>query len=288
MVAFMTVIRAQVAVRRRVELINNRKLSAATVLQVVKKVLLPRKKLQPELADWCEFPAVKRIIEQPSDVEVGTGSFAPILTDRLLGEVRDWRIGCEAQLYKMVTDAEEEGQKLYGTPPPPAGQPDLRRIAKKLTLASTAFGCRNCGTCKGDDCKSDDSYDDFDFSDKTPFISMPLFFPEVLYHRCLTRTRHKDLLNQEDYSTLLDYDYGDRCRWNTKYICLDEELCAYAARVVASAGLDPETTTVDDMDDLGGFFACMFCAKECGVDDYTTMNVYGWRHAVRKSTISLS
>lgn len=288
MVAFMTGIRAQVAARKRAVLINERKLNAGLVLRFWKRHMLGalgHYQVQPEVVDWCEFPSVKNIIDQPSEVEVTSADFSPAV-DQICYDLAIWQSDIRSRLHKLV--AAEEARRLDETPPPDLSL-DVQRIRNTLSLASTAFGCRNCGTCAGEDAGTDDSDDDDDFSDTTPFNSMPLFYPEVLGHRCLTRTRRKNPLDQDDYSKLLHSDHGDRCHWNTKYLCLDEALCEYAARVVTSAGLDPETTTVEEMDELNGLFACDIChRKECGDDEYMTLEVYGWRHAVSESRYSFS
>ncbi|KAJ7170225.1 hypothetical protein C8R46DRAFT_1191279, partial [Mycena filopes] len=120
------------------------------------------------------------------------------------------------------------------------------------------------------------------------FAIKPLFYPQVLGHICLARAPTMMRHAMTTLAVLLEafaFSYrspGGPHFWDCSRVVLNLELGDIVLRLVQAAGLDPGTTTVQDMDDLDVYFACMSCA----VQDPQEIQVYDtqafrWKEALR-------
>lgn len=76
--------------RERKALIVTRKTPAIEVLRDYKKSQLPWTAPMPEPVDFCNFPAVKAILELPNEVTVDVSNFAEVVP-LLPSLFSDWR-----------------------------------------------------------------------------------------------------------------------------------------------------------------------------------------------------
>lgn len=177
--------------------------------------------------------------------------------------------------------------------------PDDSRIIQDLSLATTVFNCKCCNPRFGlsyslydadsgsdtDPSSEDDFFGPWSFSlgPRRPCSkSNPLFFPKVLGHHCLTKQHGFNWDNPSgDPTKQYDYPMGNRTRWSCHLLQVDEKAGKMAANVITTCGLDPETTTADEMDQLNHQLACLECLVwSDGEWDQANASVFGWRAAV--------
>lgn len=121
---------------------------------------------------------------------------------------------------------------------------------QQLELATTFFGCRICQSA--------------------------VQYPGVLMHRCLRVPRpfynHQDDIQNMLWASLKNepWNYGgDRVNLNIKAI-------GVARQLVKCFEMDPNTTTAQEMDKIGGIVECIPCEKL----DSTKRLAMDWRNAV--------
>lgn len=300
--------------RELAALVIERKIHAVEVLRTYKNARLPITELLPEPVDFCNFPAIKAVLEQPANVTVDETSFAKVIPE-LPTLIEKWRAGTEKQIVKIVktrdtiarrlaqfthlryfsaammsSDDEEDFYESDDTP----GMTDEEARAR-MHLATCVFICRSCSYRSidfFDDYFSMDSDDDEDYSSST---MTPLFFPQVLGHTCMTRgalpfyTWDQD---KTDASRRLDGYSKERKAWSGSRLSVDAEASKTAKFVVEKAGLNPETATVSDMDALDLVYLCAQCicplAEKLGeieanvdkLEDMYVVPIFGWREIV--------
>jgi len=309
LIEFMQDMRKKRLVREHKELVLERKQSAVRVLRSFKNAKLPYAEIMPEGPDFCEFEPIKAILEQPADVTVDESSFTEILPS-LPDLIATWRKGINLQLIRAMKntnnmrrpdlsvihtmlfymgygdgermnldddDSENEGPSLTDD-----------ELDSKVKLATTVFRCNTC-TSNNPFFYDDDLYSSMSSDDSSVLSAQPnpLYYPEVLGHRCLTQSSDP-LWSWELYVEpikRLDHYPGTRKTWTARSLRLDHRLGKMVEAVLTVAGMDPETTTPREMDDLGAWFACIRCAVPRDAHTGQT-KAYGWRDAVSSSTTS--
>jgi hypothetical protein len=298
LIEFMEEMRKKRLIREHKELIVARKQSAVKVLRTFKNAELPYTEIMPEGPDFCEFQPIKTILEQPADVDVDESSFTDILP-KLPTLIATWRKGINHQLacaMKINNTGRRGGMSMvhallfcmgyddddgidFDDDDPDDEGPSLNDndLAAKMRLATTVFQCATC---------SSPFHDDFLMSsDDTTLMSRKsklLFYPEVLGHRCLTRSSD---LSRTEYIQHLDHCTRTRKRWTARSLRLDLHVQKMVEAVVEVAGMNSATTTPEDMDNLGAWFACLRCAFPRGANMGQT-KAYGWRDVVGASSTS--
>lgn len=177
---------------------------------------------------------------------------------------------------------------------------DDTQIIQDLSLATTVFNCKCCNPRFGifyglydadssPDTDSTSSEDDlldswgFGLSPRRQRPrSNPLFFPKVLGHHCLTKQHGFNWDSSSgDPTKQFDYPRGNRTRWACQLLQVDEKAGKMAASVVTACGLDPETTTASEMDQLNRELACLECLEWSDEEwDQADAPVFDWRAAV--------
>lgn len=268
---FMTEVRARYVEGKRKQILEERKSDAAECIRIIKFRKLPLETVHPEIADYCEFPSVKAVIEQPSTVKVNVESFTVDLKP-LWREIHAWRQDLLLQLASMARAAHEasvSSSSQCSSEIPSHSMTDEEAISL-LDLAMTIFACKRCNTFqRKKDLPCPNPHP------SKPKALVPLLFPQPIAHPCMTRTQRADDRDDTDPSKLLHNDTSHRCRWNTEHLFIDPQLSAYARRIIECAGKDPQSATIGDMDQLGNFFRCVSC------EDITVKaEIFGWRAAV--------
>ncbi|KAG6827411.1 hypothetical protein H0H92_011910 [Tricholoma furcatifolium] len=188
-------------------------------------------------------------------------------------------------------------------------------MVDKLKLATSVFQCNKCLSMNRssitDHTMDDDivesahvSYLGFDESQprfplegtKFPRPGV-LFYPELKGHGCLTR-RSTFSHTSEWWTGLrpvparqVANDSQQRRAWSTRPLRLNTILSKCAEALVEKAGLEPKTTTVKEMDELGSWFGCLQCSLLCkenaGMLENEQSNicpfefpVFTWRQAI--------
>ncbi|KAG6919494.1 hypothetical protein DXG01_005753 [Tephrocybe rancida] len=150
---------------------------------------------------------------------------------------------------------------------------DESTLSARLKLATTVFTCVDCMLEPAVVIELDDDYDSSN-DDKTHFLRQPLFYPQVKGHRCLTRNSLMLSLvdwwpnteEQEAVDLARKLDNTEvvwRRQWSAYPLRFDPKLGECVKVLVEKAGLNPETTTANEMDTLGLWFACLKCAYDC-------------------------
>jgi hypothetical protein len=300
--------------RERQALLISRKPTAIGILRAYKISQLPFAEVMPEPVDFCAFPEVKAILELPNDVTVDESSFSEIVP-LLPNIINRWRTNIIQRLAARVRQAREDEKQLLRQnqapasetaaseennqpPPAPANAEESTAIgydpAEKMKLATTVFKCRKCAEiyrnwpyCLGNvdlACHKPPSIAD---------ITYPLFYPQVLGHRCLTMPETDDYsaYTNNDQSVRLDVDvsrfanwYSLHCRrsWDCFYLAVDARSGKRVAKIVEACGLDSATATADDMDLVDTRLGCPNCLEWRHLGPNTAkLKSFGWREAVR-------
>ena len=312
MIKYMEVMKTQRLERERKTLIITRKRIAIGVLRSYKIARLPFTDVMPEPVDFCNFPEVVEIIGLPTETEVTEASFADVVS-RMDGLVHDWRARIHSRLRSKVKDhlsftARQHAWEDRITPDPYYEEylqslgamddvkgkkkevqppiPDDAEIDQSIPLATTVFRCKSCirffGFSGGDlpDSEVDDFLDDLG-GRRSSFI--PLFYPKVMGHGCLTRSRTFpwDYPLTDDPSFRMDSPSCTRTKWDCHMLRVDEEAGKAARAVVEACGEDPLTTTATKMDELNPYFTCIQCLRWSKVEkNQASAPVFTWRQAV--------
>lgn len=303
--------------REHAALVIERKSSAIEALRTYKNARLPCIELMPEPVDFCEFPAVKAILNQPSEVEVDEASFAeviPLIPDLFEAWRADVHEGLHqtikseapqsqsrtkarfAYLMMMVSgcwdsddDADMDVEMALHGKDDDDGRGDDEYISTKLQLATTIFECTGCSRrAHFDDFpseSSDTSADSYMFEKVTP-----LFYPQVLGHACLTRKSRGmwSWYAHTDPSKRLDFYSKERSGWSSSKLRLDKSLSQTAESLIQKVGMDPATTTTEEMDRLDAQFVCVSCLPTAEDKGKIQARPYAWRDAVGGSYVYLS
>jgi hypothetical protein len=184
--------------------------------------------------------------------------------------------------YVESLGADIKGKQKKVQPP----VPDDAEIDQSIPLATTVFRCKVCNPYMeypGGDFSDMDIEDFLDFGGHRS-NSIPLFYPKVMGHYCLTRSRTLpwDYPITDDPNFRIDFPAGTRTKWGCHLLQVDEEASKAARAVVEACGEDPLTTTVTKMDELDPRFACTECVKWSKDEvDQADAPVFTWRQAVR-------
>ncbi len=213
----------------------------------------PYTQVLPGLADFYTFKPIKEILECPVDMVVDADTFSSLIPS-LPALCDGWRSSLDVQLLARLPD------------------PDGIDSTEHLSLAQNVLFCSTCNT--------------------------PQFYPQVLAHRCLTEVsieRSKsDNRGKRDPTLLIklpNFSYPDRYRqsWSAEGLLLDEQLTKIVKDIIRVLGLDPDTTTAADLDDLRTYFRCLTCPSVCANNkgiiaadaEDQIFRLFGWRRYVR-------
>ncbi|KII94306.1 hypothetical protein PLICRDRAFT_50285 [Plicaturopsis crispa FD-325 SS-3] len=302
LIDFMEDMKRQRLALERKRLIIFRKRFAVDALRTFKRSQLPLTAIMPEPVDFCAFPEIKAVLESPTEVDLSEASFADVVP--LLPDIfRRWREEVHQKLVRRLQslgdydDDSDEDPFFFRRRPPPKdgfrGQPE-EVIESKLNLATTIFKCSRCASSQGYNFFGVDSDDDDD-EDDDPYLSMfmmthdhhprdtskPLFYPRALAHQCLTRATDWLGLSSADYTMRLSNGTDSRKAWSANVLKINVRAGKNAATVVQACGLDPESATVDEMDQLDARLACVACTRQGPADGSTLTQVFGWRSAIQ-------
>ncbi|TFK26760.1 hypothetical protein FA15DRAFT_754756 [Coprinopsis marcescibilis] len=321
---FMNDVREKRLERELKPVVIQRKAHAGRFLRDVKNRMLPCTDLLPEAPNFCGLRPVQEILTQPVDSTVDVSTFEHALPN--VNDIfRSWREQVIRRLHFLILSEEISmcllEQRMYprgsrqmleqlsgpGTEfratdlilamgiaresPHPVST--LREINTRMRLATTVYSCRACVDLL---VVHNDREGDYR-KEPLHLRTKPLFYPQVLGHRCLTRAS-SSWAPSDDASLSLEKLAVRRTELDMGKIQLETRHCQVAASVVKAAGMDPATTTAEDMDRLDIRFRCKDCGPwfrqsreldgEHGPDQHDTpsqgcyvQDHYSWRAAVR-------
>ncbi|KAG1889682.1 uncharacterized protein F5891DRAFT_1177098 [Suillus fuscotomentosus] len=311
MIKYMEEMKTRRLERERKALLIARKRTAIGALRRYKIAHLPFTGVMPEAVDFCSFPEVKAIVEMPTETEVTEASFAEV-SSRMHDLVNSWRTHIHSQLRARVKDnllfagkrrasaervtsdplyqeyveslgatIDVKGKKKEVSLPVPGDA----EIDQMIPLATTVFRCKTCTPSIGLPGDSSDSeYDDFlDILGGRRSRSVPLFYPKVMGHCCLTRSRTLpwDYFATDDPNFRIDFPMSTRTNWNAHLLQVDEQASKAARTVVEACGEDPLITTATKMDELDPHLACLDCMRWSKHEvNQGEVPVFTWRSAV--------
>ncbi|KAG2122589.1 hypothetical protein DEU56DRAFT_831761 [Suillus clintonianus] len=311
MIKYMEDMRARRLERERKALLIARRRIAIGVLRNYKIARLPFTDVMPEPVDFCSFPEVIEIVNLPTETEVTEASFAEVAS-RMDDLAQTWRARIHSQLRARVKDNMLLGAKRRGwtervTPDPHYEEyveslgvitdvkgkkkevsppvPDDDDIDRSIPLATTVFRCKTCTPSIGLPDLSDSDYDDFLGSlGGRRSKSIPLFYPKVIGHCCLTRSRTLpwDYFATDDPNFRIDFPMSTRTKWSSHLLQVDDEASKGARTVVDACGEDPLIATATKMDELDPRLACLDCVKWSQDEvNQAEAPVFTWRSAVQ-------
>jgi hypothetical protein len=196
----------------------------------------------------------------------------------LHGLFDEWRESVRKHLLKQLawqgshfTSGDDTRGSISSEPTLDEGDEGLRR----LSLATSVFTCV-CSQIH-------------DASAEPPAIK-PLFYPQVLGHICITRTPTlvdpSQDTNNASLLFLAAFQSSQGPPGSQSWDCsllLHLSLGAMVGRLIRTVHLDPATATVQDMDALDVYFACLCCAvrDENEIELYDT-HALRWKEAVSR------
>ncbi|KIM79606.1 hypothetical protein PILCRDRAFT_549999 [Piloderma croceum F 1598] len=203
----------------------------------------PINEVIPGPADVCDMDEFKTVIEDtPDDVEVTQESFKQAM-ERLPHLITQWRSAKDAELVRIMSasaSAPTESQLNES-------QPENNRAL--LELATTFFHCKSC--------------------------SGMISYPRILVHSCthVYSWRHREV-NDPRYTL---WGILTDVPWNLggDIIGIKEGAKESGSLVVKSCGLDPDTASTQEMDNLDARFECESCVNSSG------RLIMEWRMAVQ-------
>ncbi|KAF9024663.1 hypothetical protein BDZ89DRAFT_1068931 [Hymenopellis radicata] len=232
MLDFMDGLRVKRLKRERNATVQHRRTQSCIILQFMRQLLDhfihesgPReglfRRIIPNPSDWTSLPCMKAVIEIPGNDDIAWEDWDATFA-RIPVEIEKW-----------TTDIHSDIFELYATAETPC------KGVRDLALASYPCVCRVC--------------------------SMPLFYPEVFFHLCVTASQG---LTYEDWEvpeedivqmTSWIHTYYRRRNWDARVIRVDPDLNEIVHQVVRLLGLDPETATPGDLDDLDVYIHYIDC-----------------------------
>ncbi|EIN06540.1 hypothetical protein PUNSTDRAFT_136395 [Punctularia strigosozonata HHB-11173 SS5] len=253
-----------------------RRLTAGVALNRWKINLLKQEghlPLLPDVADFVHCPEVKAIIDSPDTNTITPESFDAAF-DAVPNFATRWRVDADTMLARKVrkqmrlaspTDFNDD------TKPDPDV---LDAMLNRLKLAKTVFICSKCEPLSmswADYGTWSDSDDGYDFVHTFPI--KPLFYPSVFAHECSRRFKRIKFMkstgvaeylwtdNIPERSTDFVSDQACRQRWSPGCLSLHDEAERAMEQLLKSCGLNPDTTTAKEMEQLDYRFSCGFCHK---------------------------
>ncbi|KAF9011182.1 hypothetical protein BDQ17DRAFT_1345652 [Cyathus striatus] len=259
MVQYMEEMRAKRIVRERTAIISKRKTFAIRELTRFKNVDLPCTDITPEGPDFCDFPPVKALIEQPIGDIADEPNFSEVY-DLLPDLIISWRAHVRELFISHLIDVGPAHFSVLRSSELRicSNEPHMTReeVEAVASLATTVFYCHSCSEVE----------------------ETVLFYPEVLGHRCWTRGRFQE---------------RDPAKWSCSGSALTWKLSEAAARyIIELALMDPDAATTRNMDSSQTRFVCSDCndflrlAPSADDDDDDEDNykpiltTFGWREAV--------
>jgi hypothetical protein len=252
-------------------------------------------------------------LELPSEVDVDESSFADVIP-LLPSLFADWRSDTEKRMLKefgrmlnkphrprnqwskILDDALKSCSPVETESTDEESSDTAAQLAEKIVLATTVFKCNDCSSPywalnhwnDSDEEVDDECFDDDDFNEsdslwfrpnqRSSDATVPLFYPEVMRHRCLTR-KVDFTYDNSDPSVKLDQLHRTRMRWSCKRLKVDKKAKTMMEAIVKHCGLDPAFATPKHMDDHNVLLGCPLCAE--WLADDALVPVFGWRAAVR-------
>lgn len=261
---------------------RERKVLAIHALRAYKISALPWNDVMPEPMDFCAFPEIESMLELPNDANVDESAFMdmrpefPSIFDRWRSSIHRLLIDRFRKAQKdQLFLAEVVGVKCFtNNISPEASDED---VIFTMRLATTVFKCLACDYVFVEDdkmvaCRGFDS---------RPDHTSPLFYPQILGHRCLMVKSDYTVEPSPDPSVRLDpSDFMERCRrqWTCLCLVVDSRAGKVAEGIIVACGLEPSLTTAEEMDCLDARLTCLNCATQ--YSNGTVADAYGWRSAV--------
>jgi len=114
----------------------------------------------------------------------------------------------------------------------------------------------------------------------------PLFYPEVMTHRCLTHKVNFISDDGSDPSVSLEQLHRIRIGWSCKGLRIDTKAKTMMEGIIKHCGLEPLFATPKDMDDQDILLGCPLCAQWPNyTSDNAKVSVFGWKAALKHQSV---
>ncbi|KAF9056059.1 hypothetical protein BJ165DRAFT_1522011 [Panaeolus papilionaceus] len=291
-IKFMEQMREKRLKRERAALIVARKFVAADVWRSYQVSHVHDRQLLPNPVEFCSFQPVADLINQDSGVDVTVESFQDLLP-KFDNFVSRWRQSITTTFYEQLKepvpvhptvawddyvgqywDSDDDGFDEWGfydrrpkVEPSPVAKLSNQEIEGRVKLARTVFLCRKC---RVDAIHEDDDWYGAYSGRETSGGQNPLFYPQVLGHRCCDcKSRASQLSDEDFYSILFMSSSPQRFLpllqdWSPNCLSIDVKTSNLAVHMLSAVdNVDPQSITVEEMDDLNIRYTCLqpLCAK---------------------------
>ncbi|KAK0459306.1 uncharacterized protein EV420DRAFT_1269430, partial [Desarmillaria tabescens] len=248
--------------REREALINSRKSIAVVVLRQYKNesTNYPLKRFFPTIADFCDFPPVREVLELPSEVVVNTQSFSAVVP-QIPYLCRRWRGYVRGLLSQLILGPDSQ------IPP--------EEHLTHLKLARSVLICQSCSTFPLSS-QLHRGHEDEDDRYKLE----PLFYPQMLTHACTSLGYKQRCPAPDESSRLVHEHYRSRAPWHTTSLAQNEQFKMIVETIIRLVELEPSTASVQHMDDADAQFECLLCEHNRITRHSEMVILYNWREYV--------
>ncbi|KAJ3557330.1 hypothetical protein NM688_g1532 [Phlebia brevispora] len=204
----------------------------------------------PLVVDLVHHDELRELILTPQDTTVTQETFET-LRELLSRWAEEWRANCRSHL--VATYRTDHASHV--------GQTD----AGFLALASSVWTCENCSH----------------ILDRR----LILHYPEVMEHRCLYRQMDEESIPPCGPSPHEQYEFiCTQLTQHSSWACEPlnaEKAYRWALEVIRACGMDPASTTTEEMDKLDVRLMCKTCWKANDLNIIDAKKVFTWRAALR-------
>ncbi|KAF9032476.1 hypothetical protein BDZ89DRAFT_1158510 [Hymenopellis radicata] len=260
---FMAGVRTKYLEHERTLVLRSRAAKAVSVFRSFKEALPPHT-LFPYAPDFLAWDVVHDLIHRPDHTALTEEDFVEVCSE-MDSFADNWRYSVHRQLAEAVgLDFAES-------------HPDLDTMAGSLKLAATGVICSSCTHFPID--FSPSAVEEFN-SAREPRLK-PLFYPEVLTHRCAVGSRmafpgfHLD----REFLGIRRWFSFFRSQWRPDPYVKHPVVARLAQKVVTMAGLDAASATVNDMDGCGVMFECTSCRESA------QRVLFSWREIMQHAMV---
>ncbi|KAF9032479.1 hypothetical protein BDZ89DRAFT_1158513 [Hymenopellis radicata] len=262
---FMVGVRTRYLEHENTLLLRSRTVKAVSVFRSFKEALPPHT-LFPYIPDFLALDVVHDLIHRPDHTALTEEDFTEVCSE-MDSFADNWRYSVHRQLAQAVGLNFAESH------------PDIDTLSTDLKLAATGIICASCTRFPIDFSPSAVEK----FMSATTLEVRPLFYPEVLTHRCAVSTMlfpgfYPDwyFLDGSSVKNLLSLF---RSQWRPGPYAKHPVVARLARKVVTMTGLDASSATVNDMDGCGVLFECTSCRESA------RRVLFSWREIMQHAMV---
>lgn len=216
--------------------------------------------------------SIKVLVKETSEADIDASALAIFFSD-FEKYCEAWIGNTRYQMLHPIMRMMIVAERVHGAISQPLRWP------MTYTLATMVFTCTVKNSCL---CSFTDADDRFS-EPQTHYM----YFPEYLHHRCNTihlRNPSKDGRLKPALRLGFGYPFPQhvmRAPWSADALVFDDKASQLVSKIVRACGMDPSTTTVNELDNRDPRVVCLKCTYGHRCDGERSVEVRSWRVAVR-------